>query len=272
MFRQQAVLRWICSCLLLLSLAACNRYEKLLKSDDINYKLTKANEYFDKKEYHKASGLYESLLQVMKGTKNFESLYLKYAYCAYYQKDYPSSSYHFKNFLDYFPSSRDAEEAMYMHVISLYRMSNKASLEQTNTIKALEAMQDYINRYPSSTRMEEANKYIAEMREKLEEKDASAARLYFNIGHYKAASVAYKAVMDAYPDSPNSDYYQYMVIRSLYQYARSSISSKQEERYATVISEYEDLKSEFPDSKYLTDAFRFHSLATSNIKNIRNEH
>ena len=258
--------------LCLLFLAACSGYEKVLKSDDISYKLTKANEYYDKKQYQKANQVYESLLPVMKGTKNFEALYFKFAYSAFYLKDYLSASYHFKNFVDYFPGSANAEEAEYMHSVSLYKMSPKPSLEQTNTIKAMEAMQSYINTHPDSKRLTEANKLMDEMRQKLETKEASAAKLYYNVSRYKSASVAYKSVMTNYPESVNSDYYQYMMLRSLYYYAGQSIDEKKEERYANAISAYNELKEGYPNSKYLSDAEKFFKQANDNINKLRNEH
>jgi outer membrane protein assembly factor BamD len=253
-------------------LSACSGYEKVLKSDDISYKLTKANEFFDKRQYQKANQIYESLLPVMKGTKNFEPLYFKYAYSAYYLKDYLSASYHFKNFVDYFPGSKDAEEAEYMHSVSLYKMSPKPSLEQTNTIKAMEAMQSYINTHPESKRLVEANKLMDEMRAKLEVKEASAAKLYYNISQYRAASVAYNSVLQSYPESANSDYYQYMVVKSLYNYAEASVSEKQEERFANAAGAYNDLKTSYPNSKYLSEAERYYQQANENLNKIRNEH
>jgi outer membrane protein assembly factor BamD len=259
-------------CLLIVLLGACSGYEKVLKSDDVNYKLTKANEYYDKGHYQKANQLYESLLPVMKGTKNFEALYFRYAYSAYYLKDYLSASYHFKNFVDYFPAGKDAEEAEYMHSVSLYRMSPKSSLEQTNTIKAMEAMQSYINTHPDSKRLVEANKLMDEMRLKLETKDAAAARLYYNISQYKAASVAYKSVLQNYPESPNSDFYQFMIIRALYNYADASVTEKQEERFANTLSAYNELKDSYPNSKYLSEAEKYFKQANENINKIRNEH
>lgn len=257
---------------LLSFLAACGGYEKVLKSNDVNYKLTKANEYFDKREYQKSNSLYESLLPVMKGTKNFEPLYFRYAYSSYYLKDYLSASYHFKNFTDYFPASKDAEEAEYMHAVCLYKMSPKSSLEQTNSLKAMEAMQSYINTHPGSKRITEANGYIDIMRKKLEDKESSAAKLYYNIGQYKAAGIAYKSVIQAYPESPNSDYYQYMVIRSFYNYAKQSITEKQEERFANAANAYVELKENFPNSSYLPEAQKYYTQSNDNIKKLRNEH
>jgi outer membrane protein assembly factor BamD len=261
---------WIIAvCLLLLS--ACNGFEKVKKSDDVNYKLTKANEYFDKHQYTRASDLYESLLPVMKGTKNFEPLYFKYAYSSYYLKDYLSASYHFKNYVDYFPASADADEAEYMHAVSLYKLSPKASLEQTNTIKAMEALQSYINTHTTSKRLAEANTLMDEMRKKLEQKEAGAAKLYYNISQYKAAGIAYKSVIQKFPESPNGDYYQYQIVRAFYNYAKASIAEKQEERFANSANAYTELKESYPKSKYVEEGEKYYLQATNNIKKIRNE-
>jgi outer membrane protein assembly factor BamD len=256
----------------LVLLSACSGYEKVLKSDDVNYKLTRANEYFDKRQYQKANAVYESLLPVMKGTRNFEALYFKYAYTSYYLKDYLLASYHFKNFLDYFPSSKDAEEAEYMHAVSLHKLSPKFSLEQTNTIKAMEAMQSYINTHPNSKRLAEANQLIDAMRAKLETKDADAAKLYYNIGQYKAAGIAYKSVITTYPESAIGDYYQYMIVKSLFHYAKASVPEKKEERFVNTVTAFNDLKESYPKSKFLPEAEKYYSQANENLNKLRNEH
>ncbi len=269
--RRRVLNFWIFGFALLL-LSACSGYERVLKSDDINYKLTKANEYFDKKQYHRAQTIYESLIPVLKGTRNFEQLYYRYAYTAWHLKDWLSASYHFKNFVDYFPNSELTEEIEYLHAVSLYNLSPKASLEQTSTFKAMEAMQNYIMTHPQSKRLEEANKLMDEMRRKIEEKEASAARLYYNIGQYKAASIAYQSVLQSFPESPNADLYQYYIVRSLYSYARASVEARQEERYVNAISAINELKESYPNSSFLGEAEAYYKLATENINKLRNEH
>jgi len=260
----------------LLSLfCACSPYEKVRKSSDINYKLTKANDYYDRKWYHRANELYRDLLPVMKGTKNYEAMFYRMAYTFYYNNDFLSASLYFKTFVDYFPNSKDAEEAEYLHAVSLYKVAPKASLEQTNTIKAMEAMQSFINQRPESKYITEANGYIDVARKKLEEKEAGGAKLYYNIGgyinSYKAAAIAYKDVINSYPESPNVDYYQYMVVRSLYHYAKGSIATKQEERYANVVVAYNDLKQMYPNSRYLQESEQYITSSNNNIKKLRNE-
>jgi len=252
-------------------LGSCTGFEKIRKSSDVNYKLTKANEYFDKKDYQHANELYKELMPIMKSTRNYEILFYKYAYTFYYQKDYLDGSYYFKNFTEYFPSSKNAEECEYMSALCLFKYAPKYQLDQSNSVKALEALQSYVNRYPKSDRTKDANDLIDETRKKLEMKMVDAAQLYYNIYQYKAATIAYKSVLRVYPESPDDDLYQFMIIKSMYKYADKSVPSKQEERFVTTISAYKDFKDAYPLSKYSADADKIYADADYKIKKIRNE-
>lgn len=255
----------------LVLLSSCNGYERVLKSNDVNYKLERANKYYDQKKYPQANAIYESLIPVMKNTRNYEPLYYRYTYTFYYMKDYLSASYHFKNFAEFFPKSKEAEECEYMHAYCLFKESPKPSLDQAYTEKTVGALQTFLNAYPQSKYAPEANKIIDQCRSKLETKDADAAKLYYNIGHYKAASVAYQEVLLEYPGSAKADYYKYMIVRAWYEYAKESIRSKQEERYANALNAYRELKEEYPNSKYITEGNRYYLQADNNIKKLRNE-
>jgi len=255
------------SLVLLLFITACSPYEKVLKSNDVNFKLTKANEYYDQKKWTRANELYRSIAPVLKGTRNYEPLYLRYAYTFYYMKQYMESAYHFKNFTDFFPASKDAEEAEFMHAVSLYKDSPKASLEQATTIKAIGALQTFLNMHPSSARAAEATQYLQAAREKLEKKEAGVARLYYNLRQYKAAAFYFRQVQEEYPLSANADYYQFMVVKSLYFYAQASVESKQAERYADVSAAYNDLKDIFPKSALIGEAAHYATLAQNQLQN-----
>lgn len=256
----------------LFMLASCSNFEKIRKSSDVNFKLTKANEFFDKKDYAHANELYKELMPIMKSTRNFEPLFYRYAYTFYYMRNYVEASYYFKNFTEYFPTSKDAEECEFMSAVSLFKFAPKYTLDQSNTIKALEALQSYATRYPASKRQTEANGYIQQSHKKLESKAADAAKLYFNIGQFKAATVAYRSVLRNYPESPNAELYQYMIMKAIFKYAKASIPEKQEERYSNAISAYRELKDNFPKSKYLDDAEQLNQEANNNVKKIRNEY
>ena len=127
--------------------------------------------------------------------------YYKYAYCAYYQKNYTDAENLFKGFLGVFPNSSRAEEIAYMHALTYYKQSPNVQLDQTNTNKAIGMMQGFINTYPNSPRVADANKIIEKCRAKLEEKDYLAAKLYYNLQMYQAAGIAFTNLLNSYPES-----------------------------------------------------------------------
>jgi outer membrane protein assembly factor BamD len=248
-----------------------SNFEKVQKSKDFAFKLTKADEYYDKKQWTKANTLYEELLTVYKGTKNFENIYYRYAYTFYNNKDYLPASYHFKNFSDLFPNSPKTEECEFLNSICLYNISPEYTLDQSNTIKSIGELQAFVNTHPESKHIKEANKYIDESRAKLEVKDTYGADLYFKIGEYKAASVAYEQIIRKYPDSKNVDYYQYMMLRAKYTYAKNSVPEKQEERFGEIKDGYAEFIRKYPKSAFRSEVEKINSLSLASLKKIANK-
>jgi len=253
-------------------LSACNsQFNKVMKSKDYEYKLKMADKYFEEKSYSKAQQLYEELYPVFKGTDKFEELYYKDAYCFYYQKNYRDAENFFKGFLEVFPNSTRAEEVDFMHALCFYKQSPKLELDQSNTAKSIGVMQTFINTHPGSPRIKEATEIIDKCRRKLEEKELRGADLYFKIGQYRAAALAYNDLLNSYPESTQGDTYKLQSIKSYYKFAKLSIVDKQQERFEKVISEYQDFIDRFPESRLLKEAEEYNNLSKNNIKEIQNE-
>ncbi len=251
---------------------SCNsKFSKALKSKDNEYKYKVAEQYYAQKQWDKASQLFEGLFPYVKGTPRFEDMYYKYAYCAYYQKDYLNAENLFKNYLESFPNSQRAEEVEYMRAYCFYKQSPKVELDQTSTAKAVALEQAFINTHPGSERDKEAAKLIDQLHDKQEIKELKAAQLYYNLGYYKSAAVAFGTLMDDYPESDRSDNYKLEVIRSYYKYAQMSIQEKQEERYQQVLTEVADFEDRFPKSNLLQQAREYKTQSTNNIKRIHDE-
>ncbi|MEO6405747.1 MAG: outer membrane protein assembly factor BamD [Ferruginibacter sp.] len=252
-------------------LSSCNQFTKVQKSKDFEYQLKKADEYYAKKKYRYAQQLYESLFPVYKGTQKFEDLYYKYAYCFFYQDLYRDAENLFKGYLEVFPTSARAEEVDYMRAYCFYKQSPKLELEQVNTIKAMNMMQTFISTHPGSSRIKDATQIIDASRLKLEQKDNRAAKLFYDLGHFRAAAIAYTDLLNGYADSKNGEEYKLMVIKSYYKFAKLSYVEKQIERYELVVSNYEDFMDRFPESKLLKEAEEYSNLSKNNIKAIQNE-
>ncbi len=246
--------------------SCANKLTKTLKSTDSDYKLKVAEKYYAQKKYNNAQVIFEDLFPIFKGTPKFEDLYYKYAYSAYYLNDYANAENLFKTFVETFPTSNKVEEADYMRAFCFYKQSPKAELDQTNTTKAMGLMQSFINTHPQSPKVAEATKIIDEARAKLEVKDFKGANLYYNLGFYKAAAIAFSALIDNYPDSNRGDEYKLMVIKSYYLYANNSIEERQAERYDKVVAECTDFLDRFPDSKLVKTVEYYKTESSNNIK------
>jgi outer membrane protein assembly factor BamD len=254
----------------LIACTSCSKFAKVQKSNDYQYKLKAADAYYEKKKYNFAQQLYEELFPVFKGTERFENLYYKYAYCSYYLKDYLSAENLYKSFVEVFPNSKYAEEMDYMRAFTFYKQSPKLELDQTNTNKAMGLMQSFLNTHPASARTKEATDIIDKCRIKLEQKDAKSAELYFNVGQYKAAAIAYVNLMNNYPESEKGDLYKLQIIKAYYQYASLSIEEKKEARFKQVIDECNDFTDRFASSKFIKDVERYSAQSLSSIKKLNN--
>ena len=256
---------------ILFCLVSCSKYGKVFKSNDYDYKLKMADQYFNNKNYSIAQQLYEEAFPVFKGTTKFEELYYKDAYCFYYMKQYRDAENLFKGFLEVFPNSTKAEEVDYLHAFCFYKTSPKLELEQVNTTKAMGMMQTFINTHPGSARIKEATEIIDKCRTKLEQKEYRAAELYYNLSQFRAAALAFSALLNNYPESAKGDEYKLKTIKSYYRFANESIPEKQMERFTKVVTECDDFLDRYPESKLQKESDSYKNLSLNHIKELKNE-
>jgi len=256
-------------CLVLVVLSSCNKHTRVLKSSDYDYKVEKAKEYYNKGNYFRAIPLFEELIRIGKGARDVEDLYFFYAYSHYGQADYLLSSYYFSEFAKNYPRSMKAEEAQFMVAKSYHKLSPKASLEQTNTQKAIDYYQLFINSYKDSERVEEANGFIDELRAKMELKAFNAGQLYFNMKDYRAAATTFNNMLVRFPDTDRREEIGYFVTKSYYLLAQNSISSKQEERYEKSVASYLDMVDTYPQSSYLGELEKYYNESIKKLDKIK---
>jgi outer membrane protein assembly factor BamD len=243
-------------------------YQRISKSSDLDLKMSKGKEYFEKKEYAKAIPLLEELITIYKGSRNIDDLYWMYAKSHFEQADYLIASFHFKNIYDSYPNSKYAEESLYLNAVCYQRLSPQPNLDQEYTSKAIQYYQLFVNAYPNSEKVADCNSGIKILRRKLETKAFNSAELYYNIGQYKAAATAFKNLMKDFPDSQDSEKAGLLTIKSYYLYARNSILEKQAERFEMTINAYKEFLIDYPNGKYLKEAEEINANAKKNLEKI----
>jgi outer membrane protein assembly factor BamD len=244
------VLYLICVVVLLSSCASTNKHNRLLKSNDQDAKFEAAMKAYEKGDYMHANQLFENLLLYSRGREMSEKVNLYYAKSLLGSKDYYSAGYQFESFVKWYPYSKYAEEALFQAAYCKYLEAPDYTLDQTLTKQSMDAFQEYIEKYPNSERVAEANKLMDELRENLIEKDYQNAFNYYKTMQYHAACVSFKRFLNDYPDvSQKRENAMYYIVLAGYKYANNSVEDKLKERFEEVILDYERYSVVFANMK-----------------------
>ncbi len=253
-----------------LLLGACsNNYQRLLKSTDVNKKYEAAIAYYEKGDFFRAGTLLEDLIPLLKGRPEAEKAQFYFANTNYKQRNYVLSTFYFKQFMDTYPNSDYAEEAAFLNAKSLFLDSPGFELDQTNTVSALESIQDFLNRYPESKFRPETENMSQELQKKLENKAFESARLYFQLRYNQAAVTALTNFQQQYPASAFAEQAAYLRLNAQYAWAQESVESKQRERYLEAVAFYQQFIDGFPQSKNLKSAQSMYDTSQAEIARLK---
>ena len=252
-------------------LSACkSNFEKVRTNPDPDFLIQKAFEYYEAGEYNKAQTLFELVINGLRGKTEAEKVYFSYAYTHFYQEKYILASYYFKNFVATYGNSPLKEEAEFMSAYSYYKLSPIYRLEQSNTLKAIDGFQLFVNTYPNSERVAECNRLIDEMRIKLEQKEFSIGQLYYDTKQYQSATRVFENMIKDYPDSKDHENIRHLIVKSAYLLAENSVYEKKRERFEDVIVKAGDFIKKYPKSNKTKEVENFLIDARRGMKKFDN--
>lgn len=251
-----------------LLLGSCTGYQKLLKSTNVNEKYEAAIKYYDKGDFFRAGTLLEELIPLLKGRPEAEKAQFYFANTNYKQRNYVLAAYYFKQFVDTYPNSPQVEEAQFLRARSLYRDSPTYELDQTNTVTALETIQDFLNNYPTSQFRADAEGMSQELQKKLENKAFTSAKLYYALRYNQAAVTALGNFNVQYPGSAYAEQADYLRLAAQYAWAKESIESKQKERFTDAVTIYQHFVDTYPQSKSLRAAQNMYDDSRAELKRL----
>jgi len=253
----------------LLALTSCkSEFERIRTSGDPAQILMKADAYFEAGDYLKAQTLYELVISSYRGRPEAELITYRYAYTYYHLEQYVLAAYYFKNFTGTYGASQYLEEIEFMHAYSNYRLSPTYRLDQSYTVKAIEAFQEFINQRPNSERVAECNNLIDEMRRKLEIKDYEAAILYFDLQQYQSAIRSFENLLIEFPETPKAEGIRYKIIESAFLLAENSFVEKQEERYTDAVKRITQFQARYSASEYNVEIQRMLTDSQERLKEL----
>lgn len=258
--------RYLIIALLALVATSCGEYNKAQKSKDFDYKFDFAKRAFENGKYVQAATILEECVTVFKGSdKAEESLYLL-ARANYENKDYLTSGTWFKAYYTRYPRGKYTEMARFYSAYGYYLDSPDPQLDQSETIKAIEEFQAFIDFFPRSDKVHQAQNCLFELQDKLTLKQLQNAQLYYNLGNYmgnnyESAVIVAKNAIKEYPHTKYKEDLDLLILKARYQEASQSVDEKKAERFRDVIDEYYNFVSSYPDSPNREEAENIYSIA-----------
>ena len=258
----------IASCVALLMTSCVNEYNQITKSGDYTLKYEYAKQCYAQGKYSRVVPLLQELVTMKKGSTEGEECLYMLAMAEFGLKDYETASEYFKKYFSSYPKGRYAENAKYYVGESLFQNAPEPRLDQSTTMTAIAAFQEYLDIFPDAHLKSQATSRLYALQDLLVEKEYKSARLYFDLGtyfgnctnggnNYEACIVTAQNALKDYPYSNRREEFASLVMKSKYELAKMSVESKQLERYQDAEDECYGFINEYPDSKERTLAEKY---------------
>jgi len=247
--------------LLFLTTGCASEFNRVFKSSDFDYRYEYAKQCFATGKYSHAENLLIDLINFKKGSEDAEESLYMLAMSQYMNKDFEAAAATFRKYHSTYPKGKYAENALFHVGQSLYEGAPEPRLDQTPTIGAINAYQQFLDYYPESKMRRTAQNRLFDLQDKLIIKELLSARLYYNLGgyfgnvnsgnesNYISCIVTAQNALKTYPFSKWREEFALLIMKSKYQLAENSTEDKRLERYRDAEDECYGFLNEYPESK-----------------------
>ena len=244
----------------LLLTGCAKEFNQAYKSDDYAYKYEFAKECFASGKYTQAISLLEGIVTMMKGSQNGQECLYMLAMAEYNSKNYETAAEYFRKYYSSYPQGDYAEQAKFYVGQSLYMSTPEPRLDQSRTVSAITAFQEYLDVYPRAAKKDEAQKRLFDLQDKLVQKELHSAQLYYDLGTYfgncnkpgesnfLACIITAQNALKDYPYSSLREDFSLLLMKSKFELAENSVEAKKLERYQDAEDECYGFLNEFPES------------------------
>ena len=149
-------------------------------------------------------------------------------------------------YLNLYPQSEDAAYAQYIQGLAYTKQIPAVTQDQKPAMRAIEAMQAVVDRYPDSEYVDDAKSKIRFARDQLAGKEMQVGRYYLERKEYLAAVSRFRVVIEQYP---NTNQVEEALARLTEAYYAMGVT--QEAQTAAAV-----LGHNYPDSQWYADSFK----------------
>jgi outer membrane protein assembly factor BamD len=168
------------------------------------------------------------------------------AFANYRQGNYDDAINSAKRYLALYPSTEDAAYAQYIIGLCYFRQIRDVTQDQKESRRAIEAMQEVVDRWPDSEYVEDAKEKIRVGRDQLAGKEMQIGRYYLERREYIAAIKRFRGVVEGYS---NTRHVEEALARLTEAYYAMGLTSEAQAAAAV-------LGQNYPDSPWYKDSYK----------------
>ena len=246
---------------------SCAGVNTILKSSDYDAKYELAKAMYVEGHYSDASGIIEDCVLMFRGTAKGEECVYLLADCYAQMNDWIMASQYYQTYYKTYPKGRYEEDAHFRAGKCLFYDTPDPRLDPSSTYTAINELQSFLELYPGSQYVDEANDMIYKMYDRLVEKEMRSVKLYYNLGNYmgnnyRAGIITAQNALKDFPYTKYREELSMMILRCKFKEAEESVQDKQLDRYRDVVDEYYAFRNEFPDSRYMKEVEKIFATAS----------
>ena len=185
---------------ILIIFQACSGIKNNIDAD-LRKKYDKGIELFNKKKYVRAIEQFQYIIMNNPGSKISIDAQFYLAESKFYNEDYIEASSEYTLFIRWSTDLNKIEEAKYKIASCAVNSVNDFQKDQNETLAALNLLQEFIDEYPNSKKINECEKLVDELRNKLAKKEYETARLYLKLEKYESAIIYFNQIINEYYDT-----------------------------------------------------------------------
>lgn len=185
-------------------------------------RLVYAMKLYNDKDFETAVNEFSGIVLQYPGAAVVDTAQFYLGESRYNRKEYILAAYEFSKLIRNMPASKLVPQSQFMLAESYYKLSPDYSLDQKYTKSAIKEYQAYIDFFPTSDNVPDAEVKIKELNEKLALKEYHTAYIYSKLEFYRGALKYYDIVIEVYHDTKYAPLAMYDKIKLLISKDRSN--------------------------------------------------
>jgi len=182
---------------LMLSCSSSVDTSKFSTEEYYNY----AYKLYENEDYERAVTEFQSFILQFSGSAFYDKAQYYLGMTYYQRKQYLLAAYEFSKLIKNIPASSLVPDSQYMLAESYFKLSPPYQLDQAYTNKAKDEYQAFMDFFPKDSKVDDADKKIKILNEKLAQKDYQSALIYEKMDYFKASIKYYGSVVEVFHDT-----------------------------------------------------------------------